>query len=391
MDAHVDRPIRIVVAPDSFKGSATAARIAEAIATGIAAGLAGIRPEPAIRTLPLADGGEGSLDAILGTGIAAEHRIETTDAAGRPVTARYAISLDGRTGIVEAAEANGLPLVSDLPLQPLTASTFGVGTVLRAVLDAGVEEVVLFLGGSASTDGGAGMLQALGAALTDADGRALPPGGAALRHLNALDTAGVHPRARSVRWRIACDVTHPLVGPRGTAAVFAPQKGANAHEVRALEAGLERLAAVLADRSGIDIRGLPGAGAAGGTAAPLVALFGGELEPGWRVVAASVGAEAVLADADLVITGEGRVDAQSLAGKVVSGVREMTPDAVPVIVLAGSVGLGPAELRAAGITAAFALASGPATLHELRASVLADAERAAASVARLFAAGALRR
>jgi len=396
MDAHTtgDRPAdrapaaampRIVIAPDSFKGSATARQIADAIAAGLRQAFDGVHPAPLLLTLPLADGGEGTLDVMRDAAEMTVHRAPTTDALGRPTTARFGISADGRTGVVEAAEANGLPAVRDLAPRPLAAGTRGVGTILRAVLDAGVEEIILCIGGSASTDGGAGLLQALGARLTDPEGRDLGPGGGPLTALHDLDLRGLHPRLGDVRWRVACDVTNPLLGPAGAAAVYSPQKGADAGDAAVLEAGLARLADALAGAAGRDVRDLPGIGAAGGLALPLVALFGARLEPGRRVVAEALGAPALLATADVVITGEGRLDAQSLVGKVVTGVRELTPAGVPVIVLAGEVALTPIELRRAGITAAFSIARGPATLDAMRRGVLADVTATAFSVGALLA------
>lgn len=379
-------PLRVVVAPDSFKGSATAREIADAVAAGLRDAFAGVMPAPIVRTLPLADGGEGTLDAMRDAWGIEIGRVATTDAIGRPTTARFGVSPDGRTGVIEAADANGLPGVSDVPLRPLAATSIGVGAVVRALLDAGVAEIVLCIGGSASTDAGAGLLQALGARLTDTDGRELLPGGGALPALHAIDLSGLDPRAGTVRWRIACDVDNPLLGRTGSAAVYGPQKGADAADIGTLDAGLARLADLHAAATGTDVREQPGIGAAGGLALPLVALCGARLDPGARVVAAALGAPALLADADVVITGEGRLDAQSFSGKVVGGVRELTPPGVPVIVIAGEVALSPAQLAAAGITAAFSLAQGPATLAELRRGVSAAATRTAYSVGRMLTA-----
>jgi glycerate kinase len=379
-------PLRVVVAPDSFKGSATAREVADAVAAGLGDAFAGVRPAPLVRTLPLADGGEGTLDAMRDAWGIEVGRVATTDAIGRPTTARFGVSPDGRVGVIEAADANGLPAVADVALRPLTATSRGVGAIVRAVLEAGVAEIIVCIGGSASTDGGAGLLQSLGARLTDAAGRELPPGGGALRALHAIDLSGLDPRARAVSWRIACDVDNPLLGPAGSAAVYGPQKGADAADIRELEAGLARLADVLAVVTGTDVRGHAGIGAAGGLALPLVALFDARLEPGASLVAAALGAPALLTNAEVVITGEGRLDAQSFSGKVVGGVRQLTPPDVPVIVIAGEVALAPTQLVAAGITAAFSLAPGPATRDELRRDVAPAARRTAFSVGRLIAA-----
>jgi glycerate kinase len=377
--------VRVAVIPDSFKGSARAVEVAAAMARGVEEAFAGLGTKVDVDVLPFADGGEGTLDALLGAWDADARTVDTTDALGRPVRARYGLSPDGRTGVIEAAEANGLPLVSDVPPRPLTATTRGLGPLVSALLDAEVEEILLCIGGSATTDGGTGLLAALGARLLARDGSELPDGGGGLTELDRLDVSGLDPRARSVRWRIACDVTNPLVGERGAAAVFGPQKGATPDDVRVLDAGLGRLADVLAQVSGTDVRDLAGAGAAGGLPAPLAALLGAELVPGSRMVADVLGAEELLGRADLVLTGEGSFDSQSLAGKVVDAVRRLTPADRPVLVIAGSVSVPPEELTAAGITAALSIARGPATLEELREEVLPGITWAAFTGCRLLA------
>lgn len=378
-------PVRVAVVPDSFKGSARAVDVAAAMERGVrdAFGAAGI--EVTVHTLPFADGGEGTLDALLGAWGAEALTVDTTDALGRPVRARYGLSPDGRTGIIEAAEANGLPLVSDVPLCPLTATTRGIGPLVTALLDAGVEEILLCIGGSATTDGGTGLLRALGARLLDRDGAELPDGGGSLTALDRLDTSGLDPRARTVRWRIACDVTNPLVGDRGAAAVFGPQKGAGPDDVRVLDAGLARLADVLAQATGEDVRDRPGLGAAGGLPAPLTALLGAEAVPGSRMVADVLDAERLMAGADLVLTGEGRFDGQSLGGKVVDAVRRLAPAGRPVVVIAGDVSVTPEELRRSGVTAAFSTARGPRSLERMSEEVLADIEWTTSNCCRLLA------
>lgn len=380
------RPLRVVVAPDSFKGSATATQVAMALAAGARAALG---DGGDVRAVPFADGGEGTLDAILGAWGEGARTCATTDALGRPTTARYGVSPDGRTLAVEAAEAYGLPKVADVAPRPLEATSHGVGTVVLAALaDApAADEVVLFVGGSATTDGGAGVLQALGAALLDADGAPVTPGGGGLRSLDHVDLAGLDPRARSLRWRVACDVDNPLLGPRGAAAVFGPQKGATAADVAALDDGLAYLADALAAATGRDKRDLPGAGASGGLPGGLAAVLGAELVPGGELVAEAVGLAGALEGADLVLTGEGRLDGQSLHGKVVDTVLRLVAGRAPVVVVAGGVELTPTEVADAGITAAFSLAPGPRTLAELSRDAVTELERTAAHVCRLFAAG----
>ncbi|WP_300342586.1 glycerate kinase [Nesterenkonia sp.] len=388
---------RIVCAPDSFKGSVTAAEAAAAMARGARE----ICTAAEILELPFADGGEGTLDALLAVWGRPAAQVETVDALGRPTTARYGLSPDGRTAVVEAAEANGLPQVSDVPLQPLRADTYGVGRLLAHVLDAGVEEILLCIGGSATTDGGTGILSALGAELLDDDGAPVAPGGQGLADIVRIDLDGLHPRARQVRWRIAVDVDNPLTGERGAAAVFGPQKGADAEDIAVLDAGLRQLAAVLAEHTETEqnsdaeaaqqpspaqtspeptspaqtgpaqLETVPGFGAAGGIPLPLVTLFGAEVVPGSAMVAEAVRLQEALEEADLVLTGEGRLDSQSLGGKVVDAVASRAPQRAAVVVIAGALQLSPAECRDAGLTAAFSIADGPAELAQLQS----EAER----------------
>lgn len=374
---------RVAILPDSFKGSATAAEVAQAMADGVRSAGAAMGVPVQIETLPFADGGEGTLDAICSAWGVAPRTVDVTDALGRPTTGRCAVSVDGVTGVVEAAEANGITLVSDVPFQPLHASTRGVADLVRSLLDEGCEEILLCIGGSATTDGGAGLLQGLGARFLDRSGRELPPGGAALHDLASIDLDGLDQRAREVRWRIACDVTNPLVGVRGAAAVFGPQKGADAADVRQLDDALTVLADVLHATTGADVRALPGAGAAGGMPATLVALLDAEILPGGVLVADLLRAQDLLTQADVVLTGEGTLDSQSLGGKVVDTVRRLTPAATPVLVIAGAVDLAAADLDAAGITAAFSIARGPRTLAELRLTAAADIAAAAEQVMRV--------
>ncbi|MBL3699174.1 glycerate kinase [Leucobacter luti] len=381
---------RIVIAPDSLKGSCTAPAAAAALASGARAALGN---RGSVREIPLADGGEGTLDALTAAWGGAIIEVRTADARGRARTGRIGLSADGRTAIIEAAEANGLPLVSDLPLRALDADSGGVGHLVRAAVTAGASELLLCLGGSATSDGGAGMLRELGARLLRADGRPVSPGARGLSEIAQVDLSAVPAAIAAARWRIAADVDNPLVGPRGAAAVFGPQKGASSAEIIEIDTGLRRLAEVLGAVAHTD---RPGLGAAGGLALVPAALWGAELVPGAELVATAAGLDAALAGADLVITAEGRLDQQSLDGKVVSRVvagaaaaeREGpagTERRAPlVVVIAGSVALSHAECRAAGITAAFSIAPGPAALDELQADaprLLAEAAAQACALA----------
>ena len=360
----------VVIAPDSFKGSCSSVEAARAIARGVRAAF-GTRAE--VLELPMADGGEGTLDALVAAWGGEVARVPTSDALGRPREGRvgYGRTADGGLrAIIEAADANGLPAVSDLPLQPLDADSHGVGELILAALDAGTDELLLCIGGSATSDGGAGMLRALGARLLDAQGRDVAGGARGLLDVQQVELRGIDPRAARVTWRIACDVDNPLTGPRGAAAVFGPQKGADAQQVAEIERGLGRFSELLAAAVGTDapqLRQQRGIGAAGGLALGLTTLFGAQLVPGARLVSGAIGLREALAAATLVFTGEGRLDAQSLDGKVVSRVLAEAAPGAAVIVLAGSIGLSPEETRAAGISAAFSIAQGPATLEEMSA------------------------
>ncbi|MGY1776937.1 glycerate kinase [Geodermatophilus sp. SYSU D00804] len=368
--------MRIVVAPDSFKGTLTAAEAADAVARG----LARVHPDAEVLARPVADGGEGTVAAAVRAG----YRPVTTTVGGpdgRPVRATFAV--DGTTAVVELAAAAGLGLLAEPA--PTTATTRGVGELLLAALDAGARRVVLGLGGSATTDAGAGLLQALGVRLLDADGRDVPPGGAGLAHLARIDAGTRDPRLHGLEVRVATDVDNPLTGPSGAAAVYGPQKGATPEQVAQLDAALARFAAVVRRDLGIDLEGRPAMGAAGGTAAGVAAVLTCSVGSGAELVADLVGLDDALAGADLAVTGEGSLDAQSLRGKAPAVVAARARRAgVPCVGLAGRVALDPDELAAAGFAAAHALteaepdvarclAEPAAVLEELAARVLGQA------------------
>ncbi|TFB69603.1 glycerate kinase [Cryobacterium glaciale] len=377
------KPLSIVIAPDSFKGSLSAAEAAAAMADGARdAGLALGWPDLRLTLCPMADGGEGTLDAIAAVWGALPRTMLTVDALGRDRRARYATSTDGRIGLIEAAESNGLPLVADAPPQPQRADTFGIGLLARQLLDQQVDEILLCVGGSASTDGGTGLLAALGVRFLDDVGVPVAPGGAGLARIASIDLAGLHPHASVVRWRVAVDVNNPLCGPAGAAAVFGPQKGAQPRDVAELDAGLAHLAALMLAETGENMLDRPGAGAAGGMPATLVPLLRAELVPGSTLVADAVGLARTLASADLVLTGEGSFDSQSLGGKVPVAVARLAPAGCPVVVIAGRVALPAADTAASGVTAAFSIAGGPATLDDLQTHA---AERVRATTAHAVA------
>ena len=342
-------PLTVVVAPDKFKGSLTAAQAADAIATGLSRGCPGAR----VVRLPVADGGDGTVDAAVAGGY--ERRLVVVQGpTGEPLTA--ALAVRGDTAVLELAEASGL---RRLPLgrpAPLTASTYGTGQVLLAALGAGARRVVLGVGGSAGTDGGAGMAQALGARLLDGQGRELGRGGRELAGLDRIDVSGLDPRLAATEVVVASDVDNPLVGPHGAAAVYGPQKGASPQDVAELDAALRRYAEVLHRDLGVDVADTPGAGAAGGTGAAALAFLHARIASGIALVLEVVGFAAAAAGADLVVTGEGSLDAQSLYGKAPVGVAAAAASAgVPVLALVGRLEVSPEQLRGVGIDRARAL------------------------------------
>jgi glycerate kinase len=343
---------RVVVAPDKFKGSLTAAEVAARVAAGLARG--GFAGETEV--LPVADGGDGTVAAAVSAGF---RRVElgVRGPVGKNVTASYALLDD--TAVIEAAQACGLTLLPPGCLAPLTATSRGVGELITTASRMGARRIVIGVGGVATTDGGAGLLQALGARLADDQGRELPPGGAALARLATLDLARL-PDLSRVEFLLASDVDNPLLGPAGAAAVYAPQKGASPEEVRLLEAGLRRWADVTEAATGapLPVRDAPGAGAAGGIGFAALLFLGARMRPGIELLLELAGFGSRLDGARLVITGEGSLDAQTLRGKAPVGVARAAAahePAVPVVAVAGRCTLTPDELRAAGIARAYAV------------------------------------
>ncbi len=342
--------MRVVVAPDKFKGSATAAEVAAALAAGLRAA----RPDLDIAEVPVADGGDGTVAAALAAGFAP---VGTTaeGPTGEPVQTTF--GLRDSTAVIELADVAGLRRLPQSGPAPLRASTYGVGQVIAAALSAGARTIVLGIGGSATTDGGAGMAQALGVRLTDERGRELERGGAALERLAAIDRGWLDPRIAATRLLVASDVNNPLIGPSGAAAVFGPQKGASPADVAVLDRALAHWAALTRSVTGLDVANMAGAGAAGGTGFAALAYLSAQLLPGADLVLDLIGFDAALAGAGLVITGEGSLDRQTLGGKAPVGVaRAARKRGVPVVVAAGRVELSPAELAGAGFAAAYSLA-----------------------------------
>ncbi|RXS77720.1 glycerate kinase [Streptomyces sp. TM32] len=349
----------MLIAADKFKGSLTAVEVAEHVTAGLRRALPGLD----VAAVPVADGGDGTVAAALAAGFT-RHEARVTGPTGTPVTATFALRegaspAGGGTAVVEMAEASGLQHLPDGVFAPLTASTYGTGELLRAALDAGATSIVFGVGGSATTDGGAGMLAALGARLLDADGEPVAPGGGPLRELATVDLSGLDPRLATTRIVLASDVDNPLTGPKGAPAVYGPQKGANEADVATLDAALAHFAEVLAQAVGpraAELALAPGAGAAGGIGYGALVALDAVFRPGIEVMLDVLGFAPALARATFVITGEGSLDAQTLHGKAPAGVAAAARAAgLEVAAVCGRLQLTPEALRAAGIRRAYAL------------------------------------
>jgi glycerate kinase len=324
--------MRVLVAPQEFKGALTAIEAANAIAAGVRRAL----PDAIVDEAPVSDGGPGLVDTLLAA-LGGQRRASAVhDPLMRPITAVWGV-LPDHTAVIEMAAASGLVLLAPHERNPLIATTFGTGELIRATLGLRPPRIIIGVGGSATVDAGAGAMQALGARLMDASGHDLPPGGAALLHLDRIDLAAIDPRLREVPIRVASDVRNPLCGPEGAAAVFGPQKGASPDDVITLDAALRRFADVVHRDTNIDVTLIEGSGAAGGLGAGLVAAAGATIEPGFPIVAEAINLRDRIAVADLVITGEGRLDSQTAFGKAPAGVAAIARDlGKPVIAIAGS-------------------------------------------------------
>ncbi|MBV6322101.1 glycerate kinase [Duganella violaceipulchra] len=377
--------MKIVIAPDSFKESLTAL----AVANEIEAGFREFFPDAQYVKLPVADGGEGTVQAMIDASGGRRVELQVSGPLGEPVAAFYGLMGDGATAVIEMAAASGLELVPTAQRDPLRTSSHGTGQLIRDALDAGARRFVLGVGGSATNDGGAGMLQALGGRLLDAAGRDLPPGGGALDGLQHIDLSGLDARIKDCVFEIACDVSNPLVGPQGASHIFGPQKGATPAMVEQLDANLRHYADVIARELGRQVADVPGAGAGGGIGAAMLVFLGGSLRPGSEIVAAAVGLDAAVADADLVITGEGRIDSQSIHGKTPIGVARVAQrHGKPVIAIAGCLAPGAAVVHQHGIDAVFGAVSRPCTVEQALAEAARNVRSAARNIAAVLSLGA---
>ncbi len=373
---------KIIIACDSFKGSLGSEEVGVAASEGVR------MADDSIETLvvAVADGGEGTVDALV-RGLDG-HYVNCTVCGplGAPVEARYGISGDGATAIMEMAQASGLTLIPESRRNPLYTSTFGTGQMIADALGRGCTTILMGIGGSATNDGGMGLLSALGVRFFDEDGSELKPSGESLEKVAAIDLNGMDRRARSATFRIACDVDNPLYGPDGAACVFGPQKGADADAVERLDRGLRNYARIVEKTTGRDVAAMPGAGAAGGLGACFAAFFRSALEPGIELMLNAIHFDEIIAGADLIITGEGRLDSQTVHGKTPYGVLcAGRRQGIPVVAIGGAV-TAYAELAAADFRAVFPVVPGPCTLAEAMDAATArrNVANTVAQIVRLF-------
>lgn len=376
--------MKIVIAPDSFKESLSAMEVAEAVETGFKK----IFPDAEYVKIPMADGGEGTVQSLID---ATQGRLKSVDATaplGNTVRADIGISGDGKTAIIEMAAASGLHLVPLEQRNPLVTTSYGTGELIKAALDEGVEKIILGIGGSATNDAGAGMLQALGAVFADRAGKPVGIGGGSLIYTASADFSSLDPRLQKVEIEVACDVDNPLCGEKGASAVFGPQKGATPEMVAALDQALAHFAAVVEASTGTDIRNHAGAGAAGGMGGGLLTLPNAKLKAGVQIVIEAAGLAEAMRDADLVITGEGRMDSQSVRGKTPVGVAQTAKRfGKPVIAIVGSLREDYEAVYDYGIGAVFPIIRQPGALETVLQNGRYNLISAAQNVARLYSLG----
>ena len=370
--------MKIVIAPDSYKESLSAMEVA----IQIEAGFREIYPDAEYVKLPVADGGEGTVDAMVAATGGRQINVSVTGPTGKPVLAHFGITGNQQCAVIEMASASGLECIPPEERNPLITTSYGTGELIKAALDLGVTEFIIGLGGSATNDGGAGMLQALGIHLLDKAGHNIGKGGQCLSELEYVDVSGMDPRLKQCRITVACDVTNPLTGPQGASAIFGPQKGANPAMVRSLDENLKHYAKVIARQTGKDVEFAPGAGAAGGLGAALLAFLNAELRSGIEIVTEAVELEKAIMDADLVITGEGRIDSQSIKGKVPVGVARLAKrHNKPVIGIAGSLSSDVAVVYEHGIDCVFSVLNKVCSLDEALNDAAANVRLTARNIA----------
>ena len=357
--------MKIVIAPQTFKGSISALMAAQAMEAGVRQ----VVPDAEVVLVPIADGGDGTLETLVEVSAGRVERARVTGPLGKKVDAEWGAMGDGSTAVIEMARTSGLALLDPNKLDARKATTYGLGEAVLRALDAGYRHFIVGVGGSATNDAGAGMAQALGIRLLNASDRDIGRGGASLAKLDRIDISGLDPRARESTFEVACDVSNPLCGPEGASAIYGPQKGASPEDIRELDTALRRFAHVVRRDLDTEVNHMPGAGAAGGLGAGMVAFLGGRLRPGVDIVMDAVGLKGHMEGADLVLTGEGRMDFQTVFSKAPVGVSKMARDhRVPVVAICGSLGNDFDKVHQYGIDAALAITTGPMTLEEASGS-----------------------
>ena len=376
--------MKIIIAPDSFKGSLSATEVAEAIADGILRASS----ETECVLIPLADGGEGTVEALVKATSGRIVQQLATGPMGNRIDSFFGLLGDGATAVIEMAAASGLPLIPEDQRNPMVTTSFGAGELIRAALDIGCRKLILGIGGSATNDGGIGTIQALGGKFLDQDGVEVGFGGKELARIVSIDLSELDSRLKETDITVASDVDNPLTGDRGASAVFGPQKGATPEMINLLDAGLANLAEVIRRDLGVDIEFMPGAGAAGGLGGGTIAFLNAKLRPGIQIVLDATRFREHLAGCDLVITGEGRIDSQTLHGKTISGVLlAALAKGVPVLALAGSVDPSGYELIDHGALALLSITDKPMNLQEAQSHAEELLSRVAEQAFRLFAGG----
>ena len=376
--------MKIVIAPDSYKESLSAAEVAQAIEKGFRE----IFPDAQYVSVPVADGGEGTVEAMIAATHGSAHSALVTGPLGEKVNANWGMSGDGKTAFIEMAAASGLALVPPDKRNPLITTSRGTGELILQALDSGASNIIIGIGGSATNDGGAGMVQALGAKLCDANGTEIGYGGGSLNSLNTIDVSGLDPRIKNCAIRVACDVTNPLVGELGASRIFGPQKGATEALILELDRNLAHYADIIKKSLGVDVKNVSGAGAAGGMGAALMAFLGAELKSGIEIVTQALNLEEHIHDCTLVVTGEGRIDSQSIHGKVPVGVANVAKKYhKPVIGIAGSLTRDVGVVHQYGIDAVFSVLTSIGTLEEAFRGAFDNIYRASRNIAATVAVG----
>ncbi|KAA6441078.1 glycerate kinase [Dyadobacter flavalbus] len=373
--------MNILVAPDKFRGSLEAAEVCSAIEKGILLAY----PDASVTSVPLADGGEGTAEILTRQASGSSIKADVKDPLGRLIKASYGISADKKTAFIEMAAASGLSLLTVEEHNPMLANTFGTGELIKNALDQGVQEIILGIGGSATTDGGTGMAAALGFRFYDQEKHLIEPNGASLNEIKFIDSAHADPRLNNVSITVACDVTNPLTGLNGAAYIYGPQKGASPEMVKKLDEGLKNLTAIASETFGKDVSRNPGAGAAGGLGAGCLWFLNAVLKDGTSIVMEQSGITQLIENADLVITGEGKVDEQTLSGKLVKGLTDYCRKFnVPLAVVCGTLQITPEQVRAAGMTYAVSVINRPMDLNVAQKDAFDLVKDATFHLVRLF-------